>query len=265
MTGITSVAKKTVKDLVTSKRVAFTLAEFFSPHCAGRRKIAFTLAEVLITLGIIGVVASLTMPTLIRNKQDQELIVRTKKVWSDINNAILLSQQDYGVIGDNSILFNATDSDDTIIQNLAKYFNGAKVCLSTQNECKQYKYDVKYATKVVSKQNNTAAVLSPGLFYSKIILSNGAILSLVSNRSGCKPKAYINYISPVCANAAFDVNGTKAPNQFGRDVYYFWVYREKLYPNIRTNPERGSVSFMNILSGKDKLEYFKYEKGQKFD
>uniref|UniRef100_UPI0040253C9A type II secretion system protein n=1 Tax=Candidatus Scatousia sp. TaxID=3085663 RepID=UPI0040253C9A len=73
------------------------------------RKAAFTLAEVLITLGIIGVVAAITLPTINQNRQDNELITQTKKVYADINNAILLSQQDYGVIGDNSLLFNEKD------------------------------------------------------------------------------------------------------------------------------------------------------------
>ena len=48
---------------------AFTLAEGAThvAHWNNFRKIAFTLAEVLITLGIIGVVAALTLPTLIEN------------------------------------------------------------------------------------------------------------------------------------------------------------------------------------------------------
>ena len=70
----------------------------------------FTLAEVLITLAIIGVVAAMTLPTLIQNKQDKELIVRTKKLYSDLSNALVLAQKDLDVIGDNSVLFNTTDS-----------------------------------------------------------------------------------------------------------------------------------------------------------
>lgn len=45
-------------------------------------KNGFTLAEVLITLGIIGVVAAMTMPTLIQKNQDKELISRIKKTYS---------------------------------------------------------------------------------------------------------------------------------------------------------------------------------------
>lgn len=40
---------------------------------------AFTLAEVLITLGIIGIVAALTLPALIQNNRNKELQTGLKK------------------------------------------------------------------------------------------------------------------------------------------------------------------------------------------
>ena len=52
----------------------------------------FTLAEVLITLGIIGVVAALTMPALITNYQKQQTINTLKKSYSILQQAIKLSE-----------------------------------------------------------------------------------------------------------------------------------------------------------------------------
>ena len=52
----------------------------------------FTLAEVLITLGIIGVVASLTMPALLANYKKQETVTRLKKAYSIVEQAIKLSE-----------------------------------------------------------------------------------------------------------------------------------------------------------------------------
>ena len=57
---------------------------------------AFTLAEVLITLGIIGVVASMTLPTLIQNNKNKEVEARLKKVYSVMNQAIMMSEKDNG-------------------------------------------------------------------------------------------------------------------------------------------------------------------------
>ena len=50
-------------------------------------KKGFTLAEVLITLGIIGVVAAMTMPTLINNINNKQNIAALKKAYSLISQA----------------------------------------------------------------------------------------------------------------------------------------------------------------------------------
>ena len=55
---------------------------------SGARKGAFTLAEVLITLGIIGVVAALTLPSLIQNHHEQVLENKLKKMYSTISQGI---------------------------------------------------------------------------------------------------------------------------------------------------------------------------------
>lgn len=59
-------------------------------------KKGFTLAEVLITLGIIGIVASLTLPALIQNNKNKEVEAKLKKIYSAMNQAILLSEKDNG-------------------------------------------------------------------------------------------------------------------------------------------------------------------------
>ena len=59
-------------------------------------KAAFTLAEVLITLGIIGVVAAMTMPTLIQGHKKQVTETKLKKFYSVVNQAILLESAEQG-------------------------------------------------------------------------------------------------------------------------------------------------------------------------
>ena len=68
--------------------------EFRRAHCDKYRRVAFTLAEVLITLGIIGVVAALTIPSLIAKYQDKVLINQTKKAFSVFQNGLALASQD---------------------------------------------------------------------------------------------------------------------------------------------------------------------------
>lgn len=57
---------------------------------------AFTLAEVLITLGIIGVVAAMTIPTLIANTRGQQYRSTLKKTIATLSNAARMAQAQYG-------------------------------------------------------------------------------------------------------------------------------------------------------------------------
>ena len=59
-------------------------------------KKAFTLAEVLITLGIIGVVAALTMPALIANHRKTVVETRLAKFYSTMNQAVIRAEVDFG-------------------------------------------------------------------------------------------------------------------------------------------------------------------------
>lgn len=52
---------------------------------------AFTLAEVLITLGIIGIVAALTIPGLVANHRKKVVTTRMQKFYSVMNQAVMLS------------------------------------------------------------------------------------------------------------------------------------------------------------------------------
>lgn len=60
---------------------------------------AFTLAEVLITLGIIGIVVAMTLPTLIERHNKNVVETRLQKFYSSMNQAIKMAELDYGERG----------------------------------------------------------------------------------------------------------------------------------------------------------------------
>lgn len=62
------------------------------------KKTAFTLAEVLITLGIIGVVAAMTLPTLITNYKEKQTVTQLKKAYSTLAQAWQMMENEYGSI-----------------------------------------------------------------------------------------------------------------------------------------------------------------------
>ena len=51
-------------------------------------KKGFTLAEVLITIGVIGIVAAMTLPMLLVNHREKEMVTRLKKVYTNISQAM---------------------------------------------------------------------------------------------------------------------------------------------------------------------------------
>ena len=76
----------------------FTLAEG-ATHVdmfGNYRKTAFTLAEVLITLGIIGVVAALTLPTVIHNHKKKDIETKLARIYSVMNQAIIMAEAEHG-------------------------------------------------------------------------------------------------------------------------------------------------------------------------
>ena len=62
---------------------------------------AFTLAEVLITLGVIGVIAAMTLPVLIQRQQKKVFLTQAKVVYNLLNNALESAKVSYGTDIDN--------------------------------------------------------------------------------------------------------------------------------------------------------------------
>ena len=111
------------------KRVltGFTPAEVFVPNPTCQQTNAFTLAEVLITLGIIGVVAALTIPTLIANHKKSVVEKRLAKFYSVINQAIIMSEVDNGEKEGWESFGNSSDKKEWFNKYMAKYLNTVAV------------------------------------------------------------------------------------------------------------------------------------------
>ena len=60
----------------------------------------FTLAEILITLEIIGIVTEITIPTLVQNVKRKDTTAKLKKFYSIMGQAITLSENEYGALND---------------------------------------------------------------------------------------------------------------------------------------------------------------------
>ena len=88
----------TNRDFVSElgNKVQFPFSHNFSKEMQFKKKFAFTLAEVLITFGIIGIVAALTIPGMIKHHKKVIIETRLAKFYSCMNQALKLSSVQYG-------------------------------------------------------------------------------------------------------------------------------------------------------------------------
>ena len=91
-------------------------------------KKAFTLAEVLITLGIIGVVVAMTLPTLIQKQQDVATVSRLEKTYSILSQAVMSAQQEYGEIDFWTIVDNNQESTRENFARVEPYLKKVRKC-----------------------------------------------------------------------------------------------------------------------------------------
>lgn len=160
---------------------------------------AFTLAEVLIVLGIIGLIADMTIPTLINETEKTITITKLKKSYSDISQAIKLSEIDNGPLQDWEIGDFTVESSKIFYEKYLKpYLPGSTLC-SEGGE--NYKCGI-----IISNQ---------GINYT---LKNGVGFSMVTQ----------NNTIPL----VLDVNGGRKPNKMGRDGFYYAIDKNNgLIPN----------------------------------
>lgn len=198
-------------------------------------KRGFTLAEVLITLGIIGVVAALTIPTLINNYQKKEYVTQLKKSYSQFTEALKLMSADMYCTNDLACtgLFNYdTDEDRNNFGNeIVKYIKTVKNCTNLNGEgCMS-----NLVSSNIDGSGDRDTLDESGAF--QFIATDGSSYRIDSVMAGnCKNDQSggieNSKLTEVCATLTIDVNGPqKKPNNFGRDIFIFWITNKAiLYP-----------------------------------
>ena len=162
---------------------------------------AFTLAEVLITLGIIGVVAAMTMPSLMQNYKRQQATARIKKFVSVINQALISAENDLG------------PREDWVREGDA----------STEgNSDYAYNFLNTYIKPYIK---------SDDIEKRRLFGMNMATLRFVD---GSQMSVKVG----ACYDIFYDINGEKGPNEKGRDIFVFILCKNGGC-NFNSNQVRG--------------------------
>lgn len=183
----------------------------FKQSCKFIKHAAFTLAEVLIVLGIIGIIAELTIPTLVSNFQKQANLVKLKETYAILNSALVRAGVDYGTdisqwtIQNSSQQAAATSFAQTY---LLPYFKTSKTCgTSNASDCIYDYY----------KLGNSGAIMETiegANGYYTFNLVNGVLISI----------NFWDNSSTILGNDRFiiliDVNAQAQPNVMGKDIFF---------------------------------------------
>lgn len=205
------------------KNFAFTLAEVFSTHSVGKCKNAFTLAEVLITLGIIGVVAAMTMPMLMQDTRDKQLVAQLKKAYSTMSQALALAIVENGT-PNYWLVDNEASSALELQKKMSSYYKVNKDC-QLEGGC--------WPDNNIPKLDGTASGINLGTdtSYATFSVADGALFAFKILDNECNLNAgNISSLKNVCAEIYVDVNGEKHPNIFGYDIFKFYVVKKSIYP-----------------------------------
>ena len=174
------------------------------------KRFGFTLAEVLITLGIIGVVAAMTIPTLISNTNSAKFKSQYKKTLSTLNQAGLMGTTQYDLDWASATSADSTckpDSEASFCSLLSGTLSGAT------------KYDSAAAIKMsdgsTSYTNSVTAAIPGTLGYYQ--LADGSLVAYPSGATNCTWDATASgasWSSLVSTCGGFiDVNGATLPNK----------------------------------------------------
>ena len=159
---------------------------------------AFTLAEVLVTLGIIGVVSAMTVPTLMQNYQRQSYVTQLHKVYNELSQALLRYQTDKNAINFKEAGLSGSEAYTEFQKN---YFKVVQDCGTTQTPCFASSYK-----KMSGSSTNFKCK------YGCMSLASGAAIGGYGNGT--------NGVYEIVV----DVNGQKGPNIFGRDAFTMYIY-----------------------------------------
>lgn len=172
---------------------------------------AFTLAEVLVALMIIGVIAAITIPGLINTANSKQIYAALTKAQMTVANATGSAEAIYGPI-------RFWDWEEVIKKHYLKNMNVSEWCPGNK-KCLPSKYtSTAYPTHWWSSSWKTF-ITTDGMYWA------------IHTKSDCSLEQGSPFFTKHgCAWVEVDVNGIKKPNKLGKDIFGFVVTPEGTFP-----------------------------------
>lgn len=181
---------------------------------AKKKHSAFTLSETLITISVIGVVAALTLPSIIQKQYEKETVAKVKKAYSILSQAYLMANTEFGSFDQWGITTNKDNKESHIIfgNNMKKFMKLSKDCIGQSNT---------YTNNNCYINNSTSLVNSA----SRVVLNNGSVISFRMYSSNCSSKYVIPGKANTCGIITLYTN-PKKETQNGKNAFVFFITKE---------------------------------------
>ncbi len=175
----------------------------FTVHSSLSSKFAFTLAETLIVMGIIGVVAALTLPNLNSSTGEKEKVVKVKKIYQNLNDALGRAQAVYGPFNEwNDLSSKRVGERITEFMKISKDCGNGTGCINSNFMHLSGDEDMYYGSCDYS-----------------YILADGTSLCIYNDRGNGVFSIFV------------DIDGlNKGSNTFGKDCFGFDISNNQIYP-----------------------------------
>ncbi len=184
-----------------------------------RKALAFTLAEVLVVLGIIGVVSALTLPNLSQNTGNKETVAKLQKVQSELNDALGRAQAEYGPVktwfrGGN---YEGVASRNRFNGRIEEFLKVSKTCEPNKSGCFTNKSPKNFrgaATAIIWNLNTVDS--------KQYILADGTSVYFHFWNKTCDGYNAPDGAKTGCGWIEVDLDGpNKGPYQAGKDIFLF--------------------------------------------
>lgn len=177
---------------------------------------AFTLAEVLITLMVIGILAIITIPGFLQSWQEIETVTKLRKIYSIMQEAYKLAEVENGTPDTWNLSYSNP------LGYMINHLNIIKECPGNTAGC-SYMGIYKYLN------GNDYLSNSNILSGKKFMLSDNTVITPLFLSSNCSSAGKVNG-NTACDWIYIDINGLKAPNQWGKDLFVFSITKAGIFP-----------------------------------
>lgn len=179
------------------------------------RKYGFTLAEVLITLGIIGVIAALTLPGLLADTTGAQVGPKLAKAVSmfEQGNEALLNEHSVDSIVDTGLF-----DDDTTAATYGE-------ALSNHLKISPFTYPGDVSQEAVDESTSASCDVGADFSEGTPFMSKDGVLYVI-NYSDDDIVAGVPAHKQRIGNVYIDINGFKKPNSFGSDIFVFSLWND---------------------------------------